>query len=199
MLFLDELLEFERRALDALREPLEEGVVRVASAARTVEFPARLMLIGATNPCPCGHYGDGRRRCRCTPPQLQRYRSRLSGPLLDRVDLVVDVPSLGLDELAGARSGEGSAAVRSRVVAARRRQADRCADGRMFLNAELAGQALRRHCKPEPDGRQLLASAAKRLALSGRAYDRVLRVARTIADLGGADRIAAAHLAEALQ
>ena len=199
VLFLDELLEFDRRALDALREPLEEGVVRVTRAVRAVEFPARLMLVGATNPCPCGHWGNGRRPCRCTPPQLQRYRSRLSGPLLDRVDLVVEVPALGPDELAGTPSGEGSAAVRGRVEAARRRQAARFDDGRALLNADLSGTGLRRHCRPGPDATRLLASAAKRLALSARAYDRVLRVARSIADLEAADRIAAPHVAEALQ
>lgn len=199
VLFLDELLEFERRALDALREPLEEGVVRVARAARSVEFPARLMLVAATNPCPCGHWGDGRRPCRCAPPQLRRYRTRMSGPLLDRVDLVVEVPALRLDELAAAPSGESSAAVRSRVEAARRRQADRIDSGPPLLNADLSGRTLRRHCRPEPDALRLLATAAGRLALSARAYDRVLRVARTIADLDAADRIAAPHVAEALQ
>ena len=199
VLFLDELLEFDRRALDALREPLEEGVVRVARAARTVEFPARLMLVGATNACPCGHHGDGRRRCRCTPLQLQRYRSKLSGPLLDRVDLVVDVPALRLDELAAEPGGESSAAVRERVVAARRRQAERCGGGRALPNADLSARALRRQGRPEPDAARLLATAAGRLALSGRAYDRVLRVARTIADLAAVERVAAPHVAEALQ
>ena len=199
VLFLDELLEFERRALDALREPLEEGVVRVARAARTVEFPARLMLVGATNPCPCGHWGDSRRACRCTPPQLQRYRSRLSGPLLDRVDLVVDVPALAPDELGAAPCGEGSAAVRTRVEAARRRQADRFGLGRPLLNADLSGSDLRRHCRPQPEAMRLLANASRRLTLSARAYDRVLRVARTIADLDAAARIEAPHVAEALQ
>ena len=199
VLFLDELLEFDRRALDALREPLEEGVVRVARAARSVEFPARLMLVAATNPCPCGHSGDGRRPCRCTPRQLQRYRSRMSAPLLDRVDIVVDVPALRLDELAAAPSGEGSAVVRIRVEAARRRQANRFANRPPLLNADLSGRALRRHCRPEPDAFRLLAAAAGRLALSARGYDRVLRVARTVADLDAADRIGAPHVAEALQ
>ena len=199
VLFLDELLEFDRRSLDALREPLEEGVVRVARAARSVEFPARLMLVAATNPCPCGHHGDRRRACRCTPLQLQRYRSRMSGPLVDRVDLVVAVPALRLDELAAAPVAEGSATVRGRVAAARRRQAGRFGDGPVLLNADLAGRALRRHCRPDLDALRLLATAAERLALSGRAYDRVLRVARTIADLDAADRIEAAHVAEALQ
>ena len=199
MLFLDELLEFDRRALDALREPLEENVVRVARAARTVEFPARLLLVAATNPCPCGHCGDGRRACRCTPPQLQRYRSRMSGPLLDRVDVVVEVPAVGLDQLAAAPSGEGSAVVRNRVEAARRRQAERVDDGPAILNADLSGRALRRHCRPEPDALRLLATAAERMALSARAYDRVLRVARTIADLDAADSLGVPHIAEALQ
>ena len=199
VLFLDELLEFDRRALDALREPLEENVVRVARAARTVEFPARLLLVAATNPCPCGHCGDGRRACRCTPPQLQRYRSRMSGPLLDRVDVVVEVPAVGLDQLAAAPSGEGSAVVRNRVEAARRRQAERVDDGPAILNADLSGRALRRHCRPEPDALRLLATAAERMALSARAYDRVLRVARTIADLDAADSLGVPHIAEALQ
>ena len=199
VLFLDELLEFDRRALDALREPLEEGVVRVARAARTVEFPARLMLVGATNPCPCGHFGDGRRPCRCSPRQLRRYRNRMSAPLLDRIDLVVEVPALRLDELSAAPSGEGSPAVRSRVEAARRRQARRFGAGPPLLNADLSGSTLRRHCRPDRGAARLLAAAAGRLTLSARAYDRVLRVARTIADLDAADGIGAPHVAEALQ
>ncbi len=156
------------------------------------------MLVAAMNPCPCGHLGDARRRCRCTTAELLRYRRRISGPLLDRIDLHVDVPALGRAVLGAAGEGETSAGVRERVLGARRRQSDR--GGRAAVcNARLRGAALRRHCTPDAAGRQLLEAAIDRLGLSARGHDKVLRVARTLADLDGLERIGAAHMAEAIQ
>jgi magnesium chelatase family protein len=199
VLFLDEMLEFSRHVLEVLRQPLEEGCVTVARAARSAVFPARFMLVGAMNPCPCGFAGDSLRECRCTPQQMARYRGRLSGPLRDRIDLIVDVPAVPLSALTAAPTGEPSAIVRERVVEARARQAARFEDTPVRVNAALHGCALRRHCGLDAKGSRLLEAAIRRLGLSARGYDRVLKVARTIADLAGADAIAAEHLAEALQ
>ena len=198
VLFLDELPEFRRHVLEALRQPAEDGEVVVSRAGRTACFPAQFMLVAAMNPCPCGHLGDARRRCRCTTAELLRYRRRISGPLLDRIDLHVDVPALGRAVLGAAGEGETSAGVRERVLGARRRQSDR--GGRAAVcNARLRGAALRRHCTPDAAGRQLLEAAIDRLGLSARGHDKVLRVARTLADLDGLERIGAAHMAEAIQ
>lgn len=193
VLFLDELPEFERRVLEALREPLETGVVHISRAARQATFPARFQLVAAMNPCPCGHLGDD--RCRCTPDQVARYRGRLSGPLLDRIDLVVEVPAIPPADLQAAAPGEPSTAVRARVEAARAVQSARQGEA----NTRLAGAAIDRHCQPDAAGAALLAQAIDRLGLSARAYHRILRVARTIADLAGADGVAATHVAEAVQ
>jgi len=203
VLFLDELPEFERRVLEVLREPLESGRLTVSRAARQCEFPARFQLVAAMNPCPCGHLGDGTDRCRCTEDRISRYRARVSGPLLDRVDLHVEVPRVKLAALgAGAHDGveasggdgEGSDAVRSRVARARTRQLARAGKP----NARFAPAELRRWCRLAASQQSLLERAAERLALSARATHRVLKVARTIADLGGSDEITAAHLAEAI-
>jgi magnesium chelatase family protein len=199
VLFLDEMPEFTRRALEVLRQPIEQGRVVVARASRTVQFPARFMLIGAMNPCPCGFRGHPRRACRCTPLQLARYAARLSGPLRDRLDLVVDVPPLPVDALAAAGTGEPSAAVAARVEAARAIQLRRLQGAGVRTNAELEGEALRRTCGLEPAARRVLGQAATRMALSARSHDRILKVARTIADLAGAPEIDAGHVAEALQ
>ena len=199
VLFLDEMLEFSRHVLEVLRQPLEEGRVAVARAARTSVFPARFMLVGAMNPCPCGFAGDPSRQCRCTPPQLARYRDRLSGPLRDRLDLIVDVPALPLDALSGGGAGEASATVRARVVAARARQAERYLTHGLTTNTELTPGLMAQYCATDSAALRVLKSAMKKVSLSARGYDRVRKVARTIADLAGEERLGADHLAEALQ
>jgi magnesium chelatase family protein len=195
VLFLDEMAEFSRHVLEVLRQPIEEGAVRIARAARTCTFPARFMLIGAMNPCPCGYAGDAVRTCKCTSQQIARYAARLSGPLRDRLDLTVPVAAMPACELSAAAGGETSAAIRDRVVAARNRQLARGGG----LNATLHGRQLRAATQLDADARQLLDRALEKLALSARGYDRILRVARTIADLDGAERISAEYLGEALQ
>jgi magnesium chelatase family protein len=195
VLFLDEVPEFQRHVLDVLRQPLEEGRVRIARASRTVSFPARFQLVGAMNPCPCGFQSDRLHACRCSGPQIARYQGRLSGPFRDRLDLVVEVPAVPVALLAEAPQGEASAAVRARVAEACARQRAR---GAGHGNAALEGDLLRDHACLDPVGRRLLMSAARRFGLSARAHDRVLRVARTVADLEGAVRLGAAHVAEAL-
>ena len=199
VLFLDEMLEFNRSVLEVLRQPLEEGTVAIARAARTAIFPARFVLVGAMNPCPCGFAGDPRRECRCTPQQIARYRHRLSGPLRDRLDLTVEVPAVPPEVLGAVTTGEPSAAVRSRVVNARERQRLRYQGEGAGSNAELTPSLLARHCCLDAAGARLLMRAVERLSLSARAYDRVRKVARTIADLAGAGDVAADHIAEALQ
>ena len=195
VLFLDELPEFDRRVLEALREPLENGSIHISRAARHAEFPARFQLIAAMNPCPCGYLGDPRGKCRCTPDQVARYRSKLSGPLLDRIDLQIEVPALPPEALQGIPDGEPSSAVRARVVLARERQMAR--QGK--TNARLDSREIDRHCQPDDAGAALLRQAMTRLNLSPRAYHRVLRVARTIADLAGAATPGTSHIAEAIQ
>jgi magnesium chelatase family protein len=195
VLFLDEMPEFNRHVLEVLRQPVEEGCVRIARAARTVVFPARFMLIGAMNPCPCGFLGDPVRPCRCSPLQVARYASRLSGPLRDRLDLTVAVGSVPAADLQDAQPGETSATIRERVSSARSRQLAR--DSR--LNSRLHGRALKNRTRLDDAARTLMTKALTRFSLSARGYDRVLRVSRTIADLAGAEDIAVEHLAEALQ
>lgn len=193
VLFLDELPEFSRRALEALREPLETGYVAISRAAARVQYPARFQLIAAMNPCPCGYLGDPDGRCRCSAEQVARYRNRLSGPLLDRIDMIVEVPRLPASVLRAAPDGEPSAAVRERVIAARARQLTRG-----VVNARLSGAQLDQACRLDSATQQLLDQAVDRLRLSARGYHRILRVARTIADLDGSDRIATAHVLEAV-
>ena len=195
VLFLDELPEFERRVLEALREPLDSGRVAVSRAARQAEYPARFQLIAAMNPCPCGYLGHYSGRCRCTPDQVARYRSRISGPLLDRIDIQIEVPALREEELISAGRGEGSEQVRERAEAARARQTGR--QGK--LNSRLGPRELERHCAAEDAARALLKQAIARLNLSARAYHRVIKLARTIADLAGETVIGVAHMAEAIQ
>ncbi|WP_180682722.1 YifB family Mg chelatase-like AAA ATPase [Tepidicella baoligensis] len=195
VLFLDELPEFPRTALESLREPLETGVIRISRAARQVEFPARFQLIGAMNPCPCGYLGATHHACRCTPEQVARYQSKLSGPLLDRIDLHVEVPSLPAEQLLHHAAGEPSARVRERVIAARQRAVQR----QGAPNQALRDDALQRHAQLDAAAARLLQQAATRLGWSGRATHRALRVARTIADLAASAAIQTTHIAEALQ
>jgi len=197
VLFLDELPEFDRRVLEVLREPMESGRIVISRAARHAEFPARFQLVAAMNPCPCGYAGDADGRCHCTPDAIARYRGRISGPLLDRIDIISDVPRIPLMELNANRGAydEDSANVRARVIAARNLAMQRAGKP----NAMLAVRELERDCALGDAERTLLERAMEKLSLSARAYHRVLRVARTIADLAGSERIAREHLAEAVQ
>ena len=195
VLFLDELPEFGRKVLEVLREPLESGRINVSRAARQTEFPAEFQLVAAMNPCPCGYLGHPGGRCRCTPDQVIRYRRKISGPLLDRIDLQVEVPDVPQEDLTRAAEGEPSEAIRVRVASARARQLKR----QDRPNATLPTREVDRHCTPDAQGATLLKQAISRLGLSARGYHRVLKVARTIADLGGASAISTEHVAEAIQ
>ena len=195
VLFLDELPEFDRDVLEVLREPLESGKISISRAARQAEFPARFQLLAAMNPCPCGFLGHYSGKCRCTPDQVTRYRNRISGPLLDRIDLHIEVPAVPEKDLASRESGESSAVIRKRVAAARARQIAR--QGKP--NAHLSVKEIGEHCLAESDAEQLARKAISTLGLSARAYHRILRVACTIADLAGASRIGTTHVAEAVQ
>ncbi len=194
VLFMDEFPEFSRRALEVLRQPLEDGVVTISRARAALTFPARFMLVASQNPCPCGYYGDSQRACTCPAGLRQRYRERLSGPLLDRIDLRLNVPRLSPDELLHASPGEASETVQRRVDAARAHALSR----QGAPNAELAGQALREHAALGGGAARVAGAVAKQLALSGRGFDRLLRVARTVADLAGDERLSETHLAEAV-
>jgi len=195
VLFLDELPEFDRRVLEVLREPLESGHITVSRAARQVDFPAEFQLVAAMNPCPCGYLGHYNGRCRCTPEQVLRYRAKLSGPLLDRIDLQIEVPAVPQEELAQRAGGETTADIRARVEAARARQIER----QKKPNAKLTTREIDKWCATDETGQALLKQALTKLGLSARAYHRILKVARTIADLTGAPNISAVHIAEAIQ
>jgi magnesium chelatase family protein len=198
VLFLDEVSEFRRDVLEVLRQPLEAGRVVIARAAGTLAFPARFQLVAAANPCPCGHLGDPRRECTCTPPAVRAYRARLSGPLLDRIDLQIEVTSVPYRDLTRAPTGEHSAAVRERVLRARARAAARFADATRHANVEMEAGEVRRHCHPDTEGERLLELASAKLGLSSRAVHRILKVARTIADIEGAGGVLGRHVAEAV-
>jgi magnesium chelatase family protein len=199
VLFLDELLEFKKNVLEMLRQPLEDGQVTISRAASTLTYPARFTLVAATNPCPCGYLGDPLHDCSCTPLMVQRYRSRLSGPLLDRIDLHVEVPRIAHRDLASTTDGEGSAAIRARVDAARERQHERFAGSATVCNARMTSRQLRRFCVLDEAGQQLMEMVTDRLGYSARTYTRILKTARTIADLAGDDHIRQQHLSEAIQ
>jgi magnesium chelatase family protein len=200
VLFLDELPEFHPRVLEVMRQPIEDGVVTIARARETLTFPARFMLIAARNPCPCGYFGDPTRACSCPPASVTRYQKRLSGPILDRIDMHLNVPRVNFDKLAGAELGEGSAAIRQRVATARQRQWRRFAErSGVSANAEMRVPDVRRFCELDGSGANLLKGAVERLGLSARAFHRCLRVARTIADLAGEECISSVHIAEAVQ
>lgn len=199
VLFLDELPEFRRETLEVMRQPMEDGLVTIARAARTLAFPARFTLAAALNPCPCGYFNDTRRECICTPHQIARYLAKISGPLLDRIDLQVEVAALTTDEIASVEPGEPSARIRERVEAARQIQRERFRRSAIQCNAEMSTRHMRKHCELDVSSRRLLVSAIERLGLSARAHDRILKVARTIADLGERERIEASHVAEAVQ
>jgi len=199
VLFLDEIPEFGRATLDVLRQPLEEGEVLITRENRTLRMPARVTLVAAMNPCVCGNLGRSDRPCGCTPAMIAHYRQRVSGPLLDRFDLQVSVPPVAARELGGAPAGEPSAAVAPRVAAARAIQSARFSGSGPGTNAAMGGALIRRHAVPGPDGRRILDLALRRLGLSARAHDGILRVARTIADLAGSDSIRVEHVAEAVQ
>ena len=197
VLFLDELPEFRRNVVEALRQPLEDHAVTITRAQIAIAYPADFTLVAAMNPCPCGYLSDARRTCSCSPAAIRRYRTRISGPLLDRIDIHIEVPALAYDDLANKQSGENSAHILQRVNAARQRQLDRFA-GELFCNAQMSTRHIRRHCSLDDAGQALLEKAMARLGLSARAYDRILKVARTIADLADAP-IQSQHLAEAIQ
>jgi magnesium chelatase family protein len=217
LLFLDELPEFPRNVLEVLRQPLEDGHVTIARASMSLSFPARFMLAAAMNPCPCGYFNDKSRECMCTPPMIQRYVSKVSGPLLDRIDIHIEVPAVQYKELRGGASPEGSAEIRARVLAARERQhrrferptdpegpertrpSGRSASRVIYANAQMSTQQIRMYCELSSDAERILERAMQQQGLSARAHDRILKVARTIADLESAPEIAVKHIAEAIQ
>ncbi|HEY5211897.1 MAG TPA: YifB family Mg chelatase-like AAA ATPase [Acidobacteriaceae bacterium] len=212
LLFLDELPEFPRNVLEVLRQPLEDGMVTISRAAMSLSFPARFMLAAAMNPCPCGYFNDKSRECMCTPPMIQRYVSKVSGPLLDRIDIHIEVPAVQYKELRGGASSEGSAEIRARVLAAREIQharfletpvrtkgSPRAPSRAIFANAQMSTQQIRTFCELSTDAERLLERAMQQQGLSARAHDRILKVARTIADLEAAPSITVPHIAEAIQ
>jgi magnesium chelatase family protein len=199
VLFLDELPEFRRNVLEVLRQPLEDGSITVSRAMGSINYPASFMLVAAMNPCVCGFLTDPQKECTCTPLQIQRYRAKVSGPLLDRIDIQVEVPGLRYQELASKDAGESSEAIRKRVNAARSIQLKRFQKTRIHANAQMGTREIKRYCAVKDDAERLLETAINKLGLSARAYSRVLKVGRTIADLAGAEQIESSHIAEAIQ
>jgi magnesium chelatase family protein len=199
VLFLDEFPEFGHANLEVLRQPVEDRVVTISRAQGSITFPANFMLVGAMNPCPCGYYGDPVKECHCSPGELSRYQKRISGPLLDRIDIFADVPRIDYEKLTDDRMGESSKEVQARVEAARLTQQERFKGTRFTCNAEMTPVEVREFCKLEPSAQNLLRRAMKHLSLSARAFHRILKLARTIADLEGAATIRTSHLAEAIQ
>lgn len=199
VLFLDELPEFERNVLEVLRQPLEDRRVTISRASMSLTFPAGFMLVAAMNPCPCGFFNDPTRECKCSPPQIQRYISKISGPLLDRIDIHIDVPAVKVSELSAKEAGEGSTEIRQRVNQARKIQQQRFAGEHVFSNAQMTPRLIRKHCQLSPSSQSLLERAINKYGLSARAYDRILKVSRTIADLAGLEQIVDEHISEAVQ
>ena len=198
VLFLDELPEFNRRTLEVLRQPLEDRVVTISRALTSTTFPSDFMLVAALNPCPCGYRSDPRRACHCTPPQIEKYMGKISGPLLDRIDIHVDVPAAEFKELASTTPGTSSATIREEVQCARTAQAKRFAGTRILYNAQMSSQQIRKYCKLNDESMNLLKVSVNELGLSARAHDKVLRLARTIADIDRSDDIQYHHLSEAI-
>ena len=199
VLFLDELAEFRRATLEVLRQPMEDGAVTIARVNRTLTFPSRFTLAGALNPCPCGYFNDARHQCTCSKIEISRYLTKISGPLLDRIDLQIEIPALSAEEITSVEQGEPSAPIRERVEVARQIQRDRFRRSAVQSNAEMTARQMRRWCELDAPSRTLIERALDRLALSARGYDRILKVARTIADLAGSERIESPHIAEAVQ
>ncbi|HCJ12335.1 MAG TPA: magnesium chelatase [Opitutae bacterium] len=199
VLFLDELPEFKRSALEVLRQPLEDGTVAISRSAGKVTLPSAFMLVAAMNPCPCGHLGDAKRECRCTVPQIQRYRAKISGPLLDRIDIHVEAPSISVSEIQKKENAEPSTTIRDRIGRCRDLQAQRLAHSKAKCNARMENAEIQQHCALSPENSQLMSQAMEELNLSARAYTKILKVARTIADLANSTDIAANHLLEAIQ
>ena len=201
VLFLDEMPEFPKSVSEALRQPLEDGKVTVTRAAAKITYPASFMLVCAMNPCKCGYFGDPVRQCTCSPSAIKKYLERVSGPLLDRIDIEIELPSVSYDEMSSKADGEPSAAIRERVNAARRFADERLkksGDASGVLNAKMSVDMLHRHCVPSEDAKELMRQAFETLGLSARGHDRILRVARTIADLDASDEIRREHIAEAI-
>ena len=200
VLFLDEMVEFPRQVLEVLRQPLEDGEVVISRSKSSVKYPCNFILLGAMNPCPCGFLGDTEKQCTCTEAQIQRYRAKLSGPLLDRIDLIIEVPRLTTDELINTTvESEPSAKIRERVVAARKLQAKRYEKEGILTNSELTAEMVKKYCQLDEDSTRILKLAAQKYQLSGRKYNRVLKIARTIADLAQSENITSVHLTQALQ
>ena len=198
VLFLDELPEFNRRTLEVLRQPLEDGEVTISRAKSTTRFPADFMLVAALNPCPCGYRGDPRRQCQCTTPQVEKYMGKISGPLLDRIDIHLEVPAVPFRELAAKRSGTSSGQMREAVLAARLRQTKRFESCATRSNARMTSRQIREFCRLDPGAVELLQAAVADLGLSARAHDKIVRVARTVADLDAAEAIGCSHVSEAI-
>ncbi len=199
VLFLDELPEFKRNVLEVLRQPLEEGLVTISRASSSITYPSSIMLVAAMNPCPCGYSGDGRHQCTCTPSQIHKYRHRVSGPLLDRIDIHVEVPAVPYKELSAETSGERSEVIRQRVIRCRQIQVERFKKDRIYCNAQMYSRHIKKYCHLKPDAQALLEMAMQKLGLSARAYTRILKLSRTIADMEASDEIQSHHISEAIQ
>jgi len=199
VLFLDEMPEFRKNVLEVLRQPMESGIVTISRANSTVTYPANFILVGAMNPCPCGFFGDPKRECTCSYREIRRYRARISGPLMDRIDIHIDVPSVPFKDLTGTGQGQSSSNIRQRVIAARKIQEKRLHKTKIHTNAMMKSRQIRRFCQIDEKSNSLLEMAMEKFGLSARALSRILKISRTIADLAGSQEIEQAHLAEAIQ